>query len=91
VVKVGAQPLRNRFDVGDIEQRQVGEADSLLAGEGGELELSGGRSGLQGLKAIRGDGSARREQIEQGLLTLFIQRSSWIFYRHIEDKYPDKS
>jgi hypothetical protein len=33
--------------------------------------------------------SARREQIEQGLLTLFIQRSSWIFYRHIEDKYPD--
>lgn len=35
--------------------------------------------------------SARREDIELGLLTLFIQRSSWLFYRHIEDKYPDKS
>ncbi|MEY4117431.1 MAG: hypothetical protein RLZZ116_759 [Planctomycetota bacterium] len=32
--------------------------------------------------------SARREDIELGLLTLFIQRSSWLFYRHIEDKYP---
>ena len=35
--------------------------------------------------------SARREDIEKGLLTRFIQRSSWLFYRHIEDKYPDKS
>jgi hypothetical protein len=35
--------------------------------------------------------SARREDIERGLLTLFVQRSSWLFYRHIEDKYPDKS
>ena len=34
--------------------------------------------------------SARRDQIEQGLLTLFIQRASWLFYRHIEDKYPDQ-
>jgi len=33
--------------------------------------------------------SARREDIERGLLTLFIQRSSWLFYRHIEDKYPE--
>ena len=33
--------------------------------------------------------SARREDIERGLLTLFIQRSSWPFYRHIEDKYPE--
>lgn len=33
--------------------------------------------------------SARREDIERGLLTLFIQRCSWLFYRHIEDKYPD--
>lgn len=32
--------------------------------------------------------SARREDIERGLLTLFIQRTSWLFYRHIEDKYP---
>jgi len=32
--------------------------------------------------------SARREDIELGLLTLFIQRTSWLFYRHIEDKYP---
>ncbi|MFN5497803.1 MAG: hypothetical protein ACK5WD_01200 [bacterium] len=35
--------------------------------------------------------SARREDIERGLLTLFVQRTSWLFYRHIEDKYPDKS
>jgi hypothetical protein len=33
--------------------------------------------------------SARREDIERGLLTLFVQRTSWLFYRHIEDKYPD--
>ena len=32
--------------------------------------------------------SARREDIQRGLLTLFIQRTSWLFYRHIEDKYP---
>ena len=35
--------------------------------------------------------AARREDIERGLLTLFVQRTSWLFYRHIEDKYPDKS
>ena len=35
-----------------------------------------------------GKESARREEIELGLLTLFIQRTSWLFYRHIEDKYP---
>ncbi len=34
--------------------------------------------------------AARREDIERGLLTLFIQRTSWLFYRHIEDKYPDR-
>lgn len=33
--------------------------------------------------------SARREDIQRGLLTLFIQGSSWLFYRHIEDKYPE--
>jgi hypothetical protein len=36
-----------------------------------------------------GKESARREAIERGLLTLFIQKSSWLFYRHIEDKYPE--
>ena len=35
-----------------------------------------------------GKESARREDIERGLLTKFIQRTSWLFYRHIEDKYP---
>ena len=35
-----------------------------------------------------GKESARAEDIERGLLTLFIQRTSWLFYRHIEDKYP---
>lgn len=34
--------------------------------------------------------SARAEDIERGLLTLFIQRASWLFYRHIEDKYPSR-
>ena len=33
--------------------------------------------------------SARAEDIERGLLTKFVQRTSWLFYRHIEDKYPD--
>lgn len=33
--------------------------------------------------------SAQAEQIELGLLTLFVQRTSWLFYRHIEDKYPE--
>ncbi|MFZ9914796.1 MAG: hypothetical protein ACO3IB_05585 [Phycisphaerales bacterium] len=33
--------------------------------------------------------SARREDIERGLLTLFVQKTSWLFYRHIEDKYPE--
>jgi hypothetical protein len=32
--------------------------------------------------------SARAEDIERGLLTKFVQRTSWLFYRHIEDKYP---
>jgi hypothetical protein len=36
-----------------------------------------------------GKDAARREDIERGLLTLFVQRSSWLFYRHIEDKYPE--
>jgi hypothetical protein len=35
-----------------------------------------------------GKESARREDIERGVLTIFIQRTSWLFYRHIEDKYP---
>ena len=33
--------------------------------------------------------SARREDIQRGLLTLFVQKTSWLFYRHIEDKYPE--
>lgn len=35
--------------------------------------------------------SATAAQIERGVLTLFIQRCSWLFYRHIEDKYPEIS
>lgn len=35
-----------------------------------------------------GKESARREDIQRGLITLFVQHASWIFYRHIEDKYP---
>jgi len=34
--------------------------------------------------------SAQRTDIERGLLTLFVQRASWLFFEHIEDKYPNK-
>ena len=34
--------------------------------------------------------SASPKQIETGLLAIFIQEISWLFYDHIEDKYPDK-
>jgi hypothetical protein len=32
--------------------------------------------------------SANARQIETGLLTKFIQRVAWLFYDHLEDKYP---
>ena len=35
-----------------------------------------------------GKESARAEDLERGLLTLFTSRTSWLFYDHIEDKYP---
>ena len=34
--------------------------------------------------------SASPKQIETGLLAIFVQEVSWLFYDHIEDKYPDK-
>lgn len=34
--------------------------------------------------------SANRQSVETGLLAVFIQEISWLFYDHIEDKYPDK-
>jgi hypothetical protein len=34
--------------------------------------------------------SAQRTDIERGVLTLFVQRASWLFFEHIEDKYPNK-
>jgi hypothetical protein len=34
--------------------------------------------------------SADAAQIQRGLLTLFVQRTSWLFYSHFEPKYPDK-
>ena len=33
--------------------------------------------------------SATESQIQLGLLTSFVQEVSWLFYDHIEDKYPD--
>jgi len=33
--------------------------------------------------------SATAAQIETGLLVKFYQRTAWLFYDHIEDKYPD--
>lgn len=32
--------------------------------------------------------SANARQVETGLLTKFIQRVAWLFYDHLEDKYP---
>jgi hypothetical protein len=34
--------------------------------------------------------SARGEQIELALLSEFIKKTSWLFHRHTEPKYPDK-
>jgi len=33
--------------------------------------------------------SANASQIETGLLVKFYQRTAWLFFDHIEDKYPD--
>ncbi len=33
--------------------------------------------------------SATENQIETGLLASFVQEAGWLFYDHIEDKYPD--
>ena len=33
--------------------------------------------------------SATASQIETGLLATFVQEAGWLFYDHIEDKYPD--
>ena len=33
--------------------------------------------------------SATANQIETGLLASFVQEAGWLFYDHIEDKYPD--
>ena len=34
--------------------------------------------------------SVRGEEIEYGLLQEFIKKTSWLFHRHLEPKYPDK-
>ncbi|MFO0829543.1 MAG: hypothetical protein U0572_15500 [Phycisphaerales bacterium] len=28
--------------------------------------------------------------VEGGLMAMFVQKSAWLFYKHLEDKYPDK-
>jgi hypothetical protein len=33
--------------------------------------------------------SATASQIQTGLLATFVQEAGWLFYDHIEDKYPD--
>ncbi|MAC18121.1 MAG: hypothetical protein CMJ23_00285 [Phycisphaerae bacterium] len=33
--------------------------------------------------------SATASQIQTGLLATFVQKAGWLFYDHIEDKYPD--
>ena len=34
--------------------------------------------------------SARADVIETGLLTEFMKQSAWLFYQHLEPKYPDR-
>ncbi|MHC4079763.1 MAG: hypothetical protein ACYS15_07200 [Planctomycetota bacterium] len=41
------------------------------------------------LKGVGRD-SATAEQIQTGLLALFIEQTGWLFYAHYEPKYPDK-
>lgn len=34
--------------------------------------------------------SSSPQNIQTGLMTRFVQRSAWLFFTHLEDKYPDK-
>ena len=34
--------------------------------------------------------SATQQSIETGLMAVFVRKIAWIFYDHIEEKYPDK-
>ena len=34
--------------------------------------------------------SATESQIQMGVLAKFVDEVSWLFYRHVEDKYPDQ-
>lgn len=34
--------------------------------------------------------SASETAVELGLLKLFVQQTGWLFYKHLEPKYPDK-
>ena len=33
--------------------------------------------------------SSTEARIEMGLLATFIEQAAWLFFDHIEDKYPD--
>ncbi len=41
------------------------------------------------IKAVSRE-SAEAGAIQTGLIALFIQKTSWLFYTHLEPKYPDK-
>ena len=34
--------------------------------------------------------SATQQSIETGLMAVFVRKIAWLFYDHIEEKYPDK-
>jgi hypothetical protein len=34
--------------------------------------------------------AATAQAMLQGVMTKFVQKSAWLFYTHLEDKYPDK-
>lgn len=42
-----------------------------------------------GLQGVVREG-ATAGQVQTGLLTKFVEKSSWLFYTHLEPKYPDK-
>ena len=48
-----------------------------------EIESSSQTSRVSGVKA------PTAAQIQMGLMAKFVDETSWVFYRHIEDKYPD--
>jgi hypothetical protein len=68
-------------DVGIIERGSIAP-DSFAA----QFTVVGRFPSIKGV----GRDAATAEQIEVGVLAEFIKRTAWLFYDHLEPKYPDK-